>query len=82
MSRFSAIPWDAANRINLTPIQIYKIITSMETPPSHKRYPLAEIRRYLLEARQVACQAAEGMTLEEVRQQQETFPEFPLRAEQ
>ena len=54
----------------------------METLPSHKRYPLAEIRRYFLEARQVACQAAEGMTLEEVRQQQETFAEFRLRAEQ
>ena len=54
----------------------------MDNQPTHKRYPISEIRRYFLEARQTACKAAEGMTLEQARKQQETFPEFRLRAEQ
>lgn len=54
----------------------------MDNQPTHKRYPILEIRSYFLEARQTACKAAEGMTLEQARKQQETFPEFRLRAEQ
>lgn len=60
----------------------YLNYTNMDNQPTHKRYPISEIRRYYLEARKIACKAAEGMTLEQARQQQETLPEFRLRAEQ
>ncbi len=54
----------------------------MVAKPSIKSISIWEVRRRSFEARQTACKAAQGMTLEEARKQQETLPEFRERAEQ